>query len=74
MATVFDVISVTCFVGLVIAYLQFSNREPRTLVHLVLAGVVFAVTNQVGNAGFLGLATLLTIAGVTYAVLVIRSN
>jgi len=74
MTTLFDVLSVTCFVGLVIAYLQFSNREPRTLVHLILAGVVFAVTNQIGNAGSFGLATLLMIAGVTYAVLVIRSN
>jgi hypothetical protein len=72
MATFFDVVTVTCFAGLVIAFFQFTDRETRTLVHFVLAGVVFAVANQVGNGGSMVLALIMIFAGVTYAVLVAR--
>jgi hypothetical protein len=72
MTTFFDVLTVTCFVGLVIAFFQFTDRETRTLVHFILAGVVFAVANQVGNAGSIILALILILAGTTYAVLVAR--
>ena len=41
MATFFDVVTVTCFAGLVIAFFQFTDRETRTLVHFIVAGVVF---------------------------------
>ena len=58
MATFFDVVTVTCFVGLVIAFFQFTERETRTLMHFILAGMVFAVANQVGNAGSAILALL----------------
>ncbi|KIU49600.1 XrtV sorting system accessory protein [Bradyrhizobium sp. OHSU_III] len=72
MATFFDVVTVTCFVGLVIAFFQFTERETRTLVHFILIGVVFAVANQVGNAGSAVLALVLIAAGIAYAVLIIR--
>lgn len=72
MSTFFDVVTVTCFVGLVIAFFQFTDRETRTLVHLVLVGVAFAVANQVGNAGSIVLASMLVFAGIIYAVLVVR--
>ena len=72
MATFFDVVTVTCFVGLVIAFYLFTDRETRTLVHFMLAGVVFAVANQVGNAGSVVLAGTLILAGVIYAALVAR--
>jgi predicted branched-subunit amino acid permease len=72
MTTFFDVVTVTCFVGLVIAFFQFTDRETRTLVHFILAGVVFAVANQLGNAGSTILAIILILAGTTYAVLVAR--
>jgi hypothetical protein len=72
MTTFFDVVTVTCFVGLVIAFFQFTDRDTRTLVHFVLAGVVFAVANQVGNKGSMILALVLIFAGATYAVLVAR--
>ncbi|WP_458440263.1 XrtV sorting system accessory protein, partial [Pseudomonas aeruginosa] len=52
MATVFDVVTVTCFVGLVIAFIQFSDRELKTLLFFSISGVVFAVANQLGNAGY----------------------
>lgn len=67
MSTVFDVVTVACFVGLVIAFFQFTDRETRTLVQFILAGIVFAVANQVGNAGFTVLAVILIIAGAGYA-------
>jgi hypothetical protein len=72
MQTFFDVVTVTCFIGLVIAYFQFTDRTTRTLVHFAVAGVVFAIANQIGNAGSLLLATALIFAGLTYAVLVAR--
>jgi hypothetical protein len=72
MTTLFDVVTVTCFAGLVIAFFQFTDRETRTLVHFILAGVVMAVANQVGNAGSTLLASVLILAGVAYAVVVVR--
>lgn len=72
MSTAFDVITVTCFVGLVISFFQFTDRETKTLVHFILAGVVFAVANQVGNNGSIILAVVLIFAGGAYAVLVAR--
>jgi hypothetical protein len=72
MMTFFDVLTVTCFVGLVVAFFQFTDRETRTLVHFILAGVVFAAANQVGNAGSIVLALTLILAGTAYAVLVAR--
>ena len=70
--SVFDVVTVACFIGLVVAYFQFSDREYRTLAQLILSGIVFAVANQVGNAGFALLSGILIAAGVGYALLVIR--
>jgi len=72
MVTFFDVVTVTCFAGLVIAFFQFTNRETRTLVQFILAGVLFAIANQVGNGGSMILALILILAGVTYAALVAR--
>jgi hypothetical protein len=71
MSTFFDVVTVTCFAGLVLAFFQFTNRETRTLIHFILAGVVFAVANQVGNAGSTILGLVLIAAGATYAALVV---
>jgi hypothetical protein len=71
MKTFFDVVTVTCFVGLVIAFFQFTDRKTRTLVHFILAGVVFAVANQIGNAGSPILALVLILSGATYAVLAV---
>lgn len=72
MATVFDVVTVTSFVGLVIAFFQFSDREVRTLVYFMLSGIVFGVANQVGNAGHFVLGAGLVLAGIVFSGLVIR--
>jgi len=70
MSTFFDVLTVSCFIGLVIAFLQFTDRETRTLAHFMVAGVVFAVANQVGNAGSTVLALILILAGAGYAAII----
>ena len=72
MTTFFDVLTVTCFVSLVIAFFQFTERDNRTLLNFMLAGIVFAVANQVGNAGSFYLALILILAGAGYAVLIVR--
>jgi hypothetical protein len=72
MKTFFDVVTVTCFAALVIGFFQFTDRNTRTLVHFVVAGVVFAVANQVGNGGGTILALVLIVAGAGFAVLAAR--
>jgi hypothetical protein len=73
MTTFFDVVTVTCFVGLIFAFFQFTGRETRTLVQFMLSGVLFAVANQVGNSGAVTLGLILIVAGVTYAALAARA-
>ena len=70
--TLFDVLTVVCFLGVVAVFFQFSDREPRTLVQLLLSGVVFAVANQLGNGGWILLGSILIVAGVGYTLLVVR--
>jgi hypothetical protein len=72
METFFDVITVTCFVALAIGFFRFSDHSMRTLVHFLLAGIVFAVANQVGNGGGTILALIMVLAGAGYALLVVR--
>lgn len=74
MTTLFDLVTVTCFAALVLAFFQLTDRQTRTLLQLVLAGVVFAVANQLGNAGSALLAVVLIVAGVAYASLIIWSE
>ena len=74
MATFFDVVTVTCFAGLVLAFFQFTDRETRTLLHFLVAGIALAVANQVGNAGATFLAAFMILASVGYAFLVARNS
>jgi hypothetical protein len=74
MATFFDVVTVTCFAGLVLAFFQFTDRETRTLLHFLVSGIALAVANQVGNAGATFLAALMIMASVGYAFLVVRNS
>jgi hypothetical protein len=72
MTTFFDVVTVTCFAGLIIAFFQLTDRHGRTVVRLLPAGIVFAIANQVGNAGGFGLSLGLIVAGIGYAILILR--
>jgi len=73
MSSAFDLITVACFAVLVAAFFQLTDRKTRTLVHFVIAAVVFAVANQVGNGGQTLLAATLIVAGAGYAVIVART-
>ena len=70
MVTLFDVISVASFIGLVLAFFWWTERDTRMLLHFVIAGTVLGVANQVGNAGQTLFAFLLIVAGIGYAVVV----
>jgi hypothetical protein len=72
METAFDILTVACFAGLVIAYFQFTKRDARTLMHLMISAAAFAIANQMGNAGLLIFALILIVAGAGYAALVIK--
>ena len=75
MTTVFDIVTVTSFVGLVIAFFQFTDRDQRTLLHFVLGGIVLAVANQVGNRGSVLLAAILIVAAIAYVlIMTIRTS
>jgi hypothetical protein len=70
MVTFFDIVSVASFIGLVLAFFFWTERDNRTLLHFVISGTVLAVANQVGNAGQTAFAFILIIAGLAYAVVV----
>ena len=72
MITLFDYVTVACFLGVAGAFFTLTAREPRTLLHLLFAAVAFAIANQVGNAGYVLLAAILIIAGIGYSILVIK--
>jgi hypothetical protein len=71
MVTLFDIISVASFIGLVLAFFLWTERDNRTLLHFVVSGIVLAVANQVGNAGHMAFAYVLIIAAIAYAVVVV---
>ena len=72
METIFDVITVGCLFAIVLAYFWFAANNLRALLHLLISGAAFAVANQAGNAGYFLIATLLILAGIGYAAIIIR--
>jgi len=74
MITFFDVVTVACFFGLVVAFFRFTNHDTRTLLQFLLSGIVLAVANQLGNAGSGFLAISLIAAGTGYALLNVRRS
>jgi hypothetical protein len=73
METIFDVVTVTCFAGLVIAFFRFTNRNSRTLIEFVIAALALAVANQIGNAGQTVLAVSLILGSLGFVALVAKS-
>jgi hypothetical protein len=74
MITVFDYLTVACFAGLVIAFFQFTDRNTRVLMHLMISAAAFAIANQVGNAGLTLFALVLMGAGVGYAWIAVQGK
>lgn len=74
MATVFDLVTVACFVVLVLAFFMLTDRDPKTLSRMLMPAIVFALANQLGNAGWTSLAAALIVAGSAYAFFVVRRS
>jgi hypothetical protein len=72
--TVFDYVTVACFLGLVMAFIILTEHDIRSLLHLLISAVAFAIADQVGNNGFTLFALALIVAGIGYAVLVVRGK
>ena len=72
--TLFDFATVACFLAMAGAFFMLTARQPRTLLHLLLAGVAFAVANQLGNADYALFGLVLIIVGAGYAIIVIRQG
>jgi hypothetical protein len=73
MVTLFDFATVACFLGVVGAFFLLTAQSYRTLLYLLISGIAFAVANQLGNAGHDYSAVILIIAGIGYAVIVVRA-
>ncbi len=74
METAFDFLTVACFAGLVIVFFQFTKRDTRTLMQLMISGAAFAIANQLGNAGLPIFALILIVAGAGYAALFVQKG
>lgn len=74
MVTLFDGLTVTCFVVLVVIFFRFTDQHTRTLLQFLLSAAVLAIANQLGNAGSTLLAGALVFAAVGYALLNIRQR
>jgi ribose/xylose/arabinose/galactoside ABC-type transport system permease subunit len=66
MITFFDALTVACFIGLVIAFFQFTERDTPTLLRFLVSGVALAIANQLGNLGFVALGIILVIAAMGF--------
>jgi hypothetical protein len=79
MQTVYDFVTVICFVCIVLTYFMFTEGGMKILAHLMLPAVAFAVANQVGNhAGndvpMNVLAVILIAAGIGYTFIIVRHS
>jgi len=72
MITLFDLLTVASFLVLAASFFLLTDRDPRTLLHLLIPGLAFALANQLGNRGSIVFALILIAAGIGYGALVIR--
>ena len=72
MITVYDFVTVTCFICIVVTYFMFTEGGMKMLAHFVLPAAAFAIANQVGNAGMNVLAVILIAAGIGYTYVIVR--
>ena len=74
MSTAFDVLTVTAFFGIVLAYFKWGQQDMGLLMRLLVSGVSLAAANQFGNAGAFLFGALLLVAGTGYAVFTLRRH
>lgn len=73
MTTLFDFLTVAFFLIMAIGFFMLTERDGRTLLRLLASGIAFAIANQIGNAGWQLLASIVIAAGIGNAVLVIKA-
>ncbi len=74
MTTLFDFVTVACFLAMAGAFFFLTAREPRTMLNLLVAGTAFAAANQLGNADYVILGWVVLAAGAGYAASIIRKG
>jgi hypothetical protein len=77
MQTVYDFVTVICFLCIVVTYFMFTEGGVKVLGHFMLPAAAFAIANQVGNhAGdnlaMNVLAVILIVAGIGYTFVIVR--
>jgi hypothetical protein len=77
MHSVYDFVTVTCFICIVLTYFLFTEGGMKILRHFMLPALAFAIANQVGNhAGNDALMNLLAViliaAGIGYTYIIVR--
>jgi hypothetical protein len=77
MQTVYDFVTVICFICIVLTYFMFTEGGTKILAHFMLPAAAFAIANQVGNhagnnALMNVLAVALILAGIGYTFIIVR--
>lgn len=77
MNTVYDFVTVICFILAVLTYFMFTEGGMRVLAHFMLPAAAFAIANQVGNHAGSNvpmnvLAVILIAAGIGYIYIIVR--
>ena len=77
MNTVYDFVTVICFLFAVLTYFLFTEGGTRILAHFMLPAAAFAIANQVGNHAGNNvqmniLAITLIAAGIGYVYIIVR--
>jgi hypothetical protein len=72
MATFFDALTVSCFIGLVIAFFRFTERDTASLLRCMLCAISLAIANQLGNTGHMVLGYIVVVAAMGFGWLSFR--
>lgn len=74
LSTLFDYLTVACFLIMAVAFFLLTGRDTRTLMRLLISGILFALANQAGNNGLTILGGILVAGGAANAALAIRAG
>jgi uncharacterized membrane protein HdeD (DUF308 family) len=79
MQTVYDFVTVICFLCVVVTYFMFTEGGMKVLAHFMLPAAAFAIANQVGNHAGSDLlmnilAVVLIVAGIGYTFIIVRHS
>jgi nitrate/nitrite transporter NarK len=66
MATFFDALTVACFIGLVVGFFVFTERDTAALLRSMLSGTALAIANHLGNTGHEVLGYVLVVAAMGF--------